>query len=106
MRLRRRSRFADLVDRQLDLFAEDDADLVAEAAEAEAAWNAAGADTAEEVYGDYQLVIDAIGDRLLEIREIYAGSLEEAASREYTAEFNRAATRRFRRYATILDDLD
>ena len=105
MRFRRRKRFTDLVERQLDLFAADDADLLAEAVEAEAAWNAAGADLAEESYGDYQLVVDAIGDRLLEIRETYAGSLDDEASAEYAAEFNRAATRRFRRYATLLDEI-
>ncbi len=106
MRFRRRGRFADLVDRQLDLFALDDADLLREAAEAEALWNASGADTAEESYGDYQLVVDAIGDRLLDIRESYSGSLDEEASAEYAAEFTRVAKRRFHRYATLLEDLD
>ena len=106
MRFRRRGRFHDLVERQLDLVATDDADLLAEAAEAEAAWNSATAETAEEAYGDYQLVVDAIADRLLDIRESYASSLDDDATDEYTAEFTRAATRRFRRYATLLSDLD
>jgi hypothetical protein len=103
--LRRRSRFHDLVERQLDLFEADDAELLAEAIEAESAWNAAMADNAEEAYGDYQLVVDAIADRLLDIRETYAGSLEDDASSEYMVEFTRQATRRFRRYATLLADL-
>lgn len=103
---RRRGHFHDLVERQLDLFATDDADLLAEAAEAEAAWNSATAGVAEEAYGDYQLVVDAIADRLLDIRESYASTLDDDASSEYTAEFTRAATRRFRRYATLLADLD
>lgn len=106
MRFRRQGRFRDLVTRQLDLFAADDAELLAEAAEAEAAWNAAPAEEAEEAYGDYQLVVDAIADRLLDIREAYSGSLDEDAAREYAAEFTREATRRFRRYATLLADLD
>lgn len=105
MRLRRRGRFHNLVERQLDLFAADDADLLAEAAEAEATWNSAPAEGAEEAYGDYQLVVDAIADRLLDIRETYAHSLGEDAAIEYTAEFTRAAARRFRRYATLLADL-
>ncbi len=41
MRFRRQGRFHDLVLRQLDLFAADDAELLAEAAEAESAWNSA-----------------------------------------------------------------
>lgn len=106
MRFRRRGRFHHLVERQLDLFATDDAGLLAEAAEAEAAWNSATADAAEEAYGDYQLVVDAIADRLLDTRESYASSLDDDASSEYTAEFTREATRRFRRYATLLADLD
>ena len=103
---RRRSRFDELVRRQLDLFATDDAELLAEAAESEAAWNAAPAASAEDAYGDYQLVVDAIADRLLDIRETYASSLAGDAASEYTAEFTREATRRFRRYATLLADLD
>lgn len=105
MRFGRRGRFHDLVKRQLDLFAADDASLLAEAAEAEAAWNSAAADAAEEAYGDYQLVVDAIADRLFDIRETYASSLADDASSQYAAEFTRAATRRFRRYATLLEDL-
>ena len=76
MRFRRRGRFDELVDRQLDLFAADDGELLAEAAEAESAWNSASAESAEEAYGDYQLVVDAIADRLLDIRESYAHSLD------------------------------
>jgi hypothetical protein len=106
MRLGRRRRFHDLVERQLDLFATDDAELLAEAVEAESAWNAADADEAEEAYGDYQLVVDAIADRLLDIRESYAHTLDGAAAAEYAAEFTKQATRRYRRYATLLADLD
>jgi hypothetical protein len=106
VRARRRDRFHDLVQRQLDLFAADDADLLDEAVEAEGAWNSAGAEDAEEAYGDYQLVVDAIADRLLDIRESYASSLDDEASSGYTVEFTRQATRRFRRYATLLADLD
>ncbi len=105
MRFGRRRRFDDVVERQLDLFAGDDADLLKEAEEAEAAWNSAPAETAEEAYGDYQLVVDAIADRLLEIRESFAGSLAADAADEYTAAFTRAATRRYRRYTTLLADL-
>ena len=106
MRIRRPDRFHDLVERQLNLFAVDDADLLDEAVEAEAAWNSARTEDAEEAYGDYQLVVDAIADRLLDIRETYASSLDDEASSGYTAEFTRQATRRFRRYATLLADLD
>ena len=68
MIFRRDSRFDELASRQLDLFADDESELLEEAAEAEQAWNRAGRDEAEEAYGDYQLVVDAIADRLLDIR--------------------------------------
>jgi hypothetical protein len=106
VRFGRRSRFRDLVERQLDLFAQDDAELLEEAAQSESAWNGAGAEDAEDAYGDYQLVVDAIADRLLDIRESYARTLDEEAAAEYSAEFTRAATRRYRRYTTLLADLD
>jgi len=102
----RRGRFHDLVERQLDLFAEDDAELLEEALEAEAAYDSAEARGAEEAYGDYQLVVDAIADRLLDIRESYARTLDQDAAAEYSADFTRAATKRFRRYATLLADLE
>ena len=106
MKFRRQSRFRELVERQLDLFAADDVDLLDEAAEADAAYRAAAAGEAEEAYGDYQLVVDAIADRLLDIRESYARTLDEEAAQEYAAEFTREATKRYRRFATLLADLD
>lgn len=106
MRFRRHGRFRELVERQLDLFASDDAELLAEAVEAESKWNTASAEDAEEAYGDYQLVVDAVADRLLDIRESYSRSLDDEAAAEYAAEFTREATRRFRGYATLLADLD
>lgn len=102
----RRGRFDELVARQLDLFAADDADLLHEAAAAEDAWNRVARDGAEEAYGDYQLVVDAIADRLLDIRESYARTMAEDAADEYAAAFNRAAKKRFGRYTTLLSDLD
>ena len=100
----RRRRFHDLVERQLDLFATDEAPLLEEARETDAAWTNSGADDSEELYGDYQLVVDAIGERLQDIRETYAARLDERAADDYRATFNRAAGKRFRRFAGLLED--
>jgi hypothetical protein len=100
----RRDRFHDLVKRQLDLFEADEASLLEEAREADAAWANAGADESEELYGDYQLVVDAVGERLYDLREVYASSLDERMAEDYRAAFNRAATKRFRRFAALLDE--
>ena len=98
------SRFDDLIGRQLDLFAADEAALIAEAEEADAAWTNASADDAEELYGDYQLVVDSLAERLYDVRETYASSLDERTADQYRAAFSRAAVKRFRRYAAFLED--
>lgn len=102
MIFRRSRRFEDLVRRQLELFAEDEADLLAEAESADAAWTRAGRDEAEERYGDYQLVVDAVADGLLDLRETYAATLADDAVDEYRDVFTRAATKRFPRYTSLL----
>ncbi len=106
MRLRRGGQFDELVARQLSLFAGDEADLLQEAADAEDAWVQSGRDTAEEAYGDYQLVVDALADRLLDIRETYAATLTGDTADAYRRAFAASAARRFRRYASLVADLE
>ena len=106
MRFARSKPFEELVTRQLDLFTTDDVHLLAEALEAEETWNQAPRENAEEAYGDYQLVVDAIADRLLDLRETYAASLGDDSVAGYRKAFNDASRRRFRRYSTLLADLD
>jgi hypothetical protein len=98
----RRGRFDDLVERQLDLLETDEAALLDEARAADAAWTNATAEDSEELYGAYQLVVDAIGERLYEARETYAATLEAGPAAEYRAAFDAAARGRFRRYASLL----
>jgi hypothetical protein len=100
----RRAQFHDLIERQLDLFAADEAPLLREADEADAAWTNASAEESEELYGDYQLVVDSLGERLYDLREAYAETLDEPTSDEYRLAFNRAAHRRFRRLAAFLEE--
>lgn len=99
----RRGRFGELVDRQLAIFAVDEVELLAEAVCAEDAWNRAGREDAEEAYGDWQLVCNAIGERLVDLREGYAATLDEDVGAHYRAAFDRAAAARFRRYTEILE---
>jgi hypothetical protein len=97
-----RRRFEDLVRRQLDLFEADEAPLFEEAEEADAAWTRAPREETEERFGDYQLVVDAIAERLFDVRETYATSLDERTAERYRDAFNRAAVKRFRPYAALL----
>ncbi len=106
MRLRRGTRFDELVERQLALFAADEASLLAEADEAEADWVASGRERAEEAYGDYQLVVDAITDRLLEVRDGYARTLADDNADLYRRAFVSGVRRRFRRYASVVSDVE
>ena len=100
----RRGRFRDLVRTQLDLFARDEEALLREAEEADRAWTRAGRDESEERYGDYQLVVDALGERLYDVREAYAGTLDEDAAEEYRTAFDAEARKRYRRFAAFLEE--
>ena len=48
--------------------------------------------------------MDEVAERLLDVRESYAATLEAETAEEYRAAFNRAASKRFRHYATLLED--
>ena len=100
----RRRRFREVVQRQLDVFAADEAALLQEGDVADAAWTAAGREESEELFGDYQLVVDTVGERLYDIRESYAGTLDETTADDYRQAFNRVALKRFRRLASFLDE--
>ena len=91
----RRNRFGDLVRRQLDLFAEDESRLLQEADAAERAYDEAERDEAEEAYGDFQLVLEAIVDRLEELRDTYGRTLDDEVRADYEQAFGRAARKRF-----------
>ena len=91
-----RRRFDDLLRRQLDLFEADEEPLLREAEEADAAWTHASREEAEELYGDYQLAIEAATDRLAELRDTYARTLEDLDAEQYESEFNRAVVERWR----------
>ena len=99
----RRGRFQDLVERQLDLF-ESETELYAAAAEADSALSTASADESEELYGDYQLVVDAVGDALRDIQESYAATLDDDTTDDYRAAFEKAARKRYGRLAAFLED--
>jgi hypothetical protein len=99
----RRSRFRELLERQLDLFEAETA-LLHEAAEADTAWSHASAEESEERFGEYQLVVDAIGEALYEIRETYAATLAPETADRYRTDFDRAAHKRYGRLAAFLEE--
>lgn len=91
----RRGRFAELIGRQLDVFAEDEAALVAECRERERAYDRAARDEAEEAYGDYVDAVETATEALADMRDRFAATLDEASAEDYRAEFDRAVRRRW-----------
>ena len=90
----RRRRFADLITRQLDLFEREYADVIVEAHARLEAYNRAGRDEAEELYGDYVDAVESGTEILADIRWSYMRTLDETAAEAYEAEFNRAVAKR------------
>jgi uncharacterized protein YukE len=88
-----RKRFGEVIERQLAFFLEDDADLLQDVDDALEAYNRADRGDAEELYGDYQLTIEAATDRLAELRDTYARTLDDAD--QYVARFNKAVVARW-----------
>ena len=92
----RRSRFAELISRQLDVFAEDEAQgLLDDVREAKAKYDRSERDEAEEIYGDYVDVVEAATEALADMRWRYASTLDEMSVEEYEAAFNRAVQKRW-----------
>jgi Mg2+ and Co2+ transporter CorA len=93
-----------VIRRQLDLFAEESADLIAACDEAERAYDAAGREEAEEKYGDYQDLVETGTDRLAELRDNFASAMDETAAEQYETEFNRAVQVRLPRFALGIEN--
>jgi hypothetical protein len=98
-----RSRFRDVVTRQLDIFAVDLSTIVEEEAAAWATWSDARRDDAEDAYAGWQLVADAMVDELTTVRDSYAATLDSETAPEYEDVFTRAARRRFPRLGELLE---
>jgi hypothetical protein len=96
--------FADVIERQLDIFERDEADLVAGCEAAEEAYDKADRDEAEERYGEYVDLVETATEALADLRDTYARTLDEDKAEEYEAAFNRAVARRLPRFALEIGD--
>jgi hypothetical protein len=100
----RRARFLDAIERQLDLFEREHRGLIDDCVAAEQSYNRAERDEAEERYGDYVDLVETGTEVLADLRDNFATTLDEDAADEYTAAFNRAVAKRFRRFALEIED--
>ena len=92
----RRGRFGDVIARQLDLFAEDEANgLLEEVRDAKLLYDRADREEAEERSGDYADVVETVTEALADMRDRYARTLDESGAEEYEAAFNRAVQKRW-----------
>ena len=103
MRLKRRQ-FADVIERQLDLFERENRGLIDDCVAAEQSYTHADRDEAEERYGDYVDLVETGTEVLADLRDNFASTLAESTADEYTAEFNRAVLKRFRRFALEIEN--
>ena len=93
-----------MIERQLGFFVEDDSDLLDDVDRRFEAYDRADRDEAEEIYGDYQLAIEAATDRLAELRDTYARALDEADGEQYVREFNDAVVDRWRELSLTIEE--
>jgi hypothetical protein len=93
-----------VIRRQLDLFVEESADLIAACEDAERAYDAARRDEAEEKYGDYLDLVETGTERLAELRDNFAAAMDETAAEQYEHEFNHAVQVRLSRFALGIEN--
>ena len=98
-------RFAELIDRQLDLFEQEDVDFLARLDEAERDYDRADREEAEETFGRFQELVEFGTETLAEMRDAYAATLDPNAADDYVTEFNAAVHRRLPRFALEIDEL-
>jgi len=98
----RRSPYRNVIDAQLDLFVRDHPDVIAEAKGRLDAYNRAGRDEAEELYGDYVDAVETGTELLADVRDHYGRSVDDPD--RYCDEFNRAVARRMPAFALEIEN--
>jgi hypothetical protein len=91
-----------VIDAQLALFERDHRDVIDEANERLDAYNRAGREEAEELYGDYVDAVETGTEILADLRDHYARTLDDAE--RYLVEFNRAVLKRLPPFALEIEN--
>ena len=98
----RRSPYAEVIATQLGLFLRDHPDVVDEAKDRLDAYNRAGREEAEELYGDYVDAVETGTEILADVRDHYARSVDDPD--RYCIEFNRAVGKRMPAFALEIEN--
>ncbi|HEX3332302.1 MAG TPA: hypothetical protein VHS27_20440 [Gaiellales bacterium] len=93
MKVPGRPRYAAVIHAQLDLYLEQNADLLKRVEAAKATYDHAGRPGSEEAYGVYMDAVEEAEDTLLELRDRYAETMAARERGRYEREFSRAAER-------------
>ncbi|MFM7693653.1 MAG: hypothetical protein ACKO7U_05015 [Actinomycetota bacterium] len=101
----RRRQFGDLIDRQLQVFAEDHGERLEAIREARSAYRTSDRDEVEERYGDYADELDWAAEELAAMRDGYAETLDDGdgTADRYVSEFNRAVQKTMPEVAAALE---
>ena len=91
----RRDPFGDVIARQLDLFVEDEADLLEECREKFRSYERAPREDAEQAYGDFVDAVETATEALADMRDRFGRTLDEDAAEAYEESFNRAVQKRW-----------
>lgn len=97
----RRARFAEVIDAQLGLFVREHPDVIDEVKDRLDAYNRAGRDEAEELYGDYVDAVETGTEILADLRDHYARTVDEPD--RYCSAFNRAVAKRMPAFASEIE---
>jgi hypothetical protein len=97
-----RSRYAKVIDAQLDLFVRDHRDVIEEAGQRLDAYTRSDRSEAEELYGDYVDAVETGTEILAGMRDQYGASLEDPDN--YFAAFNRAVAKRLPEFSLEIEN--
>jgi hypothetical protein len=97
----RRSRYARIVDAQLDLFVGEHQDVIEEARRRLELYNRSDRTGAEDLYGDYVDAVEAGTEILAGMRDHYGATLDDPD--EYVAAFNRGVSRRLPEFGVEIE---
>ena len=100
----RRRPFEDVVRRQLELFEREHGWVIADAEDAERAYDRAPREDAETYYETYADLVETGTEILAELRDSYARTLDDENADAYEAAFNRAVAKRLPRFALEIRD--
>lgn len=98
----RRSRFAKLVDAQLDLFVREHRDVIDDVHDRLAAYHHADRSQSEELYGDYVDAVETGTEILADMRDHYAQTVDDPDA--YVRAFNNAVEKRLPEYGLEIEN--